>query len=193
MRFLISAAALCGAFLFCCTTSALARGPSGVGHSGPGGSGGRLNIAGGPAGGGAFQTGGFRGGPGGSTGPNWKANLGQSGATNGTTTVTSQGLHPNLGGGLNGSTGIASTTTSGSTSTSTSGNSNQTTGGSMPAAGKIATAHKLEEQLLKQRMAEAHRLLEQAKQSGDPQMAAKAEQMLQQLKQHMAHERSHRN
>jgi len=70
------------------------------------------------------------------------------------------------------------------------GGGNPALGGSIPPAGKTAIAHKIEEQNLKHKLTEALRMLEQAKQSNDPQLIAKAQQHLQQVEQHIAQQRA---
>ena len=106
MRFLMCASAVCGTFLFSCTANVQANGPGGGGHGGPGGVG-HASFTGGPAGG-ASHFGGFQGGSGGSGGPKWKPGDKPAGTANKADKLDLSDLHPNLGGGLNGSCGNCS-------------------------------------------------------------------------------------
>jgi len=152
-----SAALATAVCVFCLCQNAQAHGPSNCGHPG-----------GGQAGGGQFHHK-PDGGPAGVVG-GARANLGQ--------------LHPSALNGINGQGGNASSAISnGTSSQSTSGLSSN---GSRPPAGEIARIQHLEQELRRLKMEDALLLLQQAKQSGNPQLLAQAEQMLH----HRQHNRS---
>jgi hypothetical protein len=86
-------------------------------------------------------------------------------------------FHPSNTNGINGTSGTSSSGSNGGGSTGST--TSRSAGGNTPVAGEIARIHHLEQELRRLKMEEALQLLQQAKQSGDPQLLAKAEQMLQ--------------
>ncbi|HEY2411426.1 MAG TPA: hypothetical protein VGI40_04255 [Pirellulaceae bacterium] len=154
MRFILSAAACFSVCLFLSANNANAHGPGGGSHAGD-------------------HSGGH---------PNAPVHAGNA---NGFMPGTPAANRPNVSS-LNPNSSTGTTSTSGSssainTSGATSGatNTNSLTGGSSPLAGELAQIHHLEQELRRLKMEEALQLLQRAKQSNNPQLLAKAEEMLQ--------------
>ncbi len=104
-------------------------------------------------------------------------------------------LHSPLTSGINGLSGTASSgvttgTTSGAIGMTSTGiastGANLSGGGNLPLTGEIAKIHQLEEQLRHLKREESQQLLQQIKQSNNPQLTAKVEQMLQHAQQNHA-------
>jgi hypothetical protein len=170
MRFILTAAACFAVCLFLSANSATAKGPGGGNHAGGGHSGGgHPNVPVHPVNGNGFMPSGPATSGTGSLSANGSAS---------TNRAYHSGVHSNSTTGTTGTSGSSSAiNTSGATSATT--NTNSSTGGSSPLAGEIAQIHHLEQELRRLKKEEALQLLQRAKQSNNPQLLAKAEQMLQ--------------
>jgi hypothetical protein len=170
MRFVAVAAFVFSGLFFLVTTTASARGPGDANHAG----GNHPNLAGGSSAGSGFKPGRFEGGPG--SGDKLKAL--QNTDSNGNSDQPNLAeLHPHTAGALRFAAGNSGAGTN---------NLNHATNGFMPLNNNFAgqgggLAHHAGELL---------GFLEMAKNSSDPQVAARATQILQQFKQHLAQERA---
>jgi hypothetical protein len=170
MRVILSATVCFSMCLFLSANNANAHGPGGGNHAGGGhGGGSHPNVPVHPVNSNGFMP----GGPATSATGNPSAN----GFPN-TNRTNHSGLQLNSTTGTTGTSGSSSAINM-SGATSGAPNTSSSAGGSSPIAGEIAQIHHLEQELRRLKMEEALQLLQRAKQSNNPQMLAKAEQMLQ--------------
>lgn len=175
MRSELFVAACAVASLCFCPNPIEAKGPSG-GRHGPASQNSGHSVAGQD-----FHLGGLNGGSVHSGAKQSKADGGKpTGGINNQSTLA--GLHPSQSGGLNGNGGSSSSNApNGTASNSGLNGSNLAAGCAMPATGKIALGRKIEELLRQHRRAQALQLLQEAKQSGNTELAAQAQQIFQHL------------